>query len=104
MKELRAKIGTSILLSTHDLGVIKHIPDRVAVMYLGRIVELAEKNELFFRPLHHHTQALLFSVHIPDPEVKRDRLILKGEVPSPINPPSGCSIHRRCRCAKEMSA
>ncbi|MEM3386914.1 MAG: dipeptide ABC transporter ATP-binding protein [Nitrososphaerales archaeon] len=102
MVDLQEKFKLTYLFIAHDLSVIKHISDRVAVMYLGRIVELAEKNELFSKPLHPYTQALLSSVPVPDPELRQDRLILKGEVPSPINPPTGCRFHPRCRYAKDV--
>ncbi|MFN3622054.1 MAG: ABC transporter ATP-binding protein, partial [Nitrososphaerales archaeon] len=102
MVDLQEKFKLTYLFIAHDLSVIKHISDRVAVMYLGRVVELAEKNELFSKPLHPYTQALLSSVPVPNPELKRDRLILKGEVPSPINPPTGCRFHPRCRYAKDV--
>jgi oligopeptide/dipeptide ABC transporter ATP-binding protein len=102
MVDLQQKFGITYLFIAHDLSVIKHISDRVAVMYLGRIVELAEKNELFSNPLHPYTQALLTSVPVPNPEVKKERFILKGEVPSPINLPSGCRFHPRCKYAKDI--
>lgn len=95
-QDLQEKFGLTYLFIAHDLSVVKHISDRVGVMYLGRIVELADKKVLFNNPLHPYTKALLSSIPIPDPDVKKERIILKGGVPNPINPPRGCTFHPRC--------
>jgi peptide/nickel transport system ATP-binding protein len=103
LEELQDKKGNlTYIFIAHDLSVVKHISDRIAVMYLGRIVELTVPQELYDRPLHPYTKALLSAIPVPDPyvEEKRERIILKGEMPSPINPPSGCPFHVRCNYAK----
>ena len=97
LMEIKQKLDLTILFISHDLALVGHICDRVAVMYLGRIVEIAEKTELFARPRHPYTQALLASVPVADPRAKRLTPALDGDVPSPINPPSGCAFHTRCR-------
>lgn len=100
--DLQRELGLSYMFISHDLGVVRYISHRVGVMYLGSLVELAEKNALFDSPKHPYTQALLSAIPEPDPTVKRDRIILEGDIPSPANPPSGCKFHTRCMYAEDI--
>lgn len=102
LDDLQEEFGLTYLFVAHDLSVVQHISDRVAVMYLGRIVELAEVEELFLRPKHPYTEALLSAIPEPDPDIKGEQIILKGDVPSPADPPAGCHFHPRCPYAAEV--
>jgi peptide/nickel transport system ATP-binding protein/oligopeptide transport system ATP-binding protein len=106
LKDLQQELGLTYLFIAHNLGVVEHISNRVGVMYLGKMVELADRDEMFANPLHPYTKALMSAIPIPDPTLKRNRTILKGDVPSPLHPPSGCRFHPRCpiaiaKCAVE---
>jgi len=103
-KGLQRKMGLTYLFISHDLSVVQVLCDRVAVMYLGKIVEVAESKELFNNPLHPYTQALFSAIPIPDPETRRKRIILKGEPPSPAKPPLGCRFHPRCPKVMKLCA
>ncbi|SFQ95791.1 MULTISPECIES: ABC transporter ATP-binding protein [unclassified Paenibacillus] len=105
--KLQAERGLTYLFISHDLSVVEHLCSRIGVMYLGSMVETASRDELFGNPLHPYTKALLSAVPIPVPKLKRERILLKGDIPSPVNPPSGCKFHTRCpfaidRCSKEI--
>ena len=102
LKDLQDDLGLTYLFIAHNLSVVEHISNRVGVMYLGRMVELATRDELFSHPMHPYTKALMSAIPLPDPTVKRERIILQGDVPSPINPPSGCHFHPRCWLAQEV--
>ena len=102
LKKLQAEMNLTYLFISHDLSVVKHISDRIGVMYLGSMVEFGSKKSIFDNPLHPYTQALFSAVPIPDPDVKMNRILLGGDIPSPANPPKGCKFHTRCPKAKEI--
>ncbi|OMF83476.1 ABC transporter ATP-binding protein [Paenibacillus glucanolyticus] len=102
LQDLQEEYGLTYLFISHDLSVVEHISDRIGVMYLGTLVETADKDTLYDRPMHPYTQALLSSVPVPDPKQKKERIILKGDLPSPVNPPTGCRFHTRCPSCMEV--
>ena len=106
LDDLQDELSLTYMFIAHDLGVVRHVSDRIAVMYLGKIVEISPAEELYQRPVHPYTEALLSAVPVPDPDLsaKRERIVLEGDVPSPISPPTGCRFHPRCRYATEICA
>ena len=102
LKDLQKEHGFSYLFISHDLSVVEHISDKVGVMYLGNLVEMGSKEDIFSNPMHPYTKALFSAVPIPDPTVKMNRIILEGDIPSPANPPAGCKFHTRCKECMEV--
>lgn len=102
LKDMQKEMGMAYIFISHDFSVIKHISDRVAVMYLGRVMEIADKNDLYKHPMHPYTVALLSAIPVPDRKHKKEKIVLEGDLPSPVNPPSGCVFHTRCPRAQEI--
>jgi oligopeptide/dipeptide ABC transporter ATP-binding protein len=104
LQDLKEELGLTLLFIAHDLGVVEYISNRVIVMYLGKVMEIAPAKELYANPIHPYTEALLSAIPIPDPTLKRERILLQGDIPSPINPPTGCVFRTRCPIAIDECA
>ncbi len=102
LADLQEELGLTYIFIAHGLAVVKHVSDRVGVMYLGKLVELAESDEIYRNPLHPYTEALMSAIPVPNPDIRRERIILEGDVPSPVNPPQGCRFHTRCRYVQDV--
>lgn len=104
LEELQDRLGLTYLFIAHDLSMVRHISDRIAVMYLGKMMELADRDEIYEEPLHPYTKALISAVPVPDPDIEatRERIVLEGDIPSPANPPRGCVFSTRCPVAREI--